>query len=137
MINTMNENVEGLLIFPLPYIQVKKLTKLSLYILWTSSCWLILFHFKMIPFSFLSKMRPYEVEVHGVKVEVSVASCNAHFIEDKVSELMTSLQRRIMGLSLYITLNGYPLMLVLCAEGRCLIITQHQKMFLEVHSDGF
>ncbi|KAL6132789.1 hypothetical protein ACLB2K_065028 [Fragaria x ananassa] len=75
----------------------------------------------MIPTYLLSKLRPYEVQVHGVKVKVTVvpAKSSAAFLNQKLYELRG---KRVVGVDVKFQ-NKAASLLLLCDEGHCLIIT--------------
>ncbi|KAL6146487.1 hypothetical protein ACLB2K_057166 [Fragaria x ananassa] len=72
----------------------------------------------MIPTYFLSKLRPYEVQVHGVKVKATVVANNVSFLEQKLSELSS---KRVVGVDVKFQ-SRVASLLLLCVEGHCLII---------------
>ncbi|KAL6132790.1 hypothetical protein ACLB2K_065029 [Fragaria x ananassa] len=75
----------------------------------------------MIPYHLLSKMRPYEVEVHGVEVKVSVVADNDRLINEKISEFKKLNKKNVVGVDVKTTFNNASLLLF-CVEGHCLII---------------
>ncbi|KAB2630281.1 transcription factor bHLH149-like [Pyrus ussuriensis x Pyrus communis] len=67
-------------------------------------------------------MRPYEVDVHGVKVTVSVVPGNARLVDEKILWLKSQQQRnRVMGTELKFSMSIAKMFLV-CTDSRCLII---------------
>ncbi|KAL6142521.1 hypothetical protein ACLB2K_060801 [Fragaria x ananassa] len=69
-------------------------------------------------------MGPYEVEVHGVKVNVSVSVVaeDDRLIVEKLRELRTLLKRGVVGVDVKMLRDKVPSVLLLCVEGHCLII---------------
>ncbi|KAM0994739.1 hypothetical protein ACFX13_010412 [Malus domestica] len=86
----------------------------------------------MIPYHILSKMRPYEVEVHGVKVTVSVVSGNARLIDEKILWLKSQQHsNRVLGIELKFSIIPLkPKMLLVCTDSRCLIIPRLDELLL-------
>lgn len=78
--------------------------------------------FTMIPYHLLSKMRPYEVEVHGVKVKVSVVADNDRLINEKISEFKKLNKKNVVGVDVKTTYNAS--LLLFCVEGHCLILAR-------------
>ncbi|CAN6581828.1 unnamed protein product [Malus baccata var. baccata] len=76
----------------------------------------------MLPVPLLSKLGNYEVEVHGVKVKVSVVE-DGRLIREKISELRGFLnsQAPVMGLDVKPGSSCAQMVLV-CAGCRCLIV---------------
>lgn len=83
----------------------------------------------MIPHVILSKMDNYTVEIHGVNVKVSVVD-DATRIDEIISEMRGSLEP-VMGLDTKMTgrRHGIASMLLLCSQGRCLIIPKLPNLF--------
>ncbi|CAN6724514.1 unnamed protein product [Malus baccata var. baccata] len=76
----------------------------------------------MLPVPLLSKLGNYEVEVHGVKVKVSVVE-DGRLIREKISELRGFLKSQVpvMGLD-FKPGSSYAQMVLVCAGCRCLIV---------------
>lgn len=90
-----------------------------------------------IPLQFLSEMDMCEVEVHGVKVTVSVAD-DAAVIDKKITELRSLMrQRPVMGLDIKkADKSDRASMLLLCAGSHCLIIPNLQTLFFYYPNDS-
>nr|XP_011468401.1 PREDICTED: uncharacterized protein LOC105352592 [Fragaria vesca subsp. vesca] len=67
-------------------------------------------------------MRPYEVEVHGVKVKVSVVADNDRLINEKISEFKKLDKKNVVGVDVKTTYNAS--LLLFCVEGHCLILAR-------------
>lgn len=82
------------------------------------------YHKRMIPHHILSKMDNYEVEIHGLKMKVTVAD-DPHLVQQIVSQLNSG---DLIGLDIKGGDGYIPQMLVLCSGSRCLIVPNLKNM---------